>query len=506
MWNLNSVLMTRAGKFRFLHDKTQAWKETRPANNKHWNSEELFKLTTLGNIFGGIRNGKLAVFYDNITSRSRVAISRAISNHHLTTTLPALNTPFYRMKNARIAVPVVCDTQLQFHQALELMVNVADKTWQGWLMTPKSSWILDFFHDDPELLKAADKFRSKRPRGDNEDSFLCDEHFRQSGQKLEEMLTEYFVKKCFPGISDEDLEFMSYGPTYTLEEQDESPAEGEPTYRQAWEARRDEISKLGKEARVHLANRIIAIVKADLKGRLVPPSLILRGRFAKNVLQLRTGIESFDDLTEQLDAIESKRQLIGNKTILTYNTTRALNKKLKYTELIKKLTTSTEAWGTLQFTYPSPIGFAKIDTYTQVVAGIAARITGLVQITEWFQILKRPGFETLWHMDCHRRPQVTCYHVQEGSTTFFLAHPLLGYFARFLDAYSLKNERNGFVHLFQKDAMGTILRLEEDDIAVINPGQAHHVWVGNDETKVTSIVAVEIPLAMFSDPANVYKY
>ena len=143
---------------------------------------------------------------------------------------------------------------------------------------------------------------------------------------------------------------------------------------------------------------------------------------------------------------------------------------------MQKPTTTTDAWWTLQFTYEAPIGHQRIDTYTDLVADIASRIPGLVQITEWFQILKRPGFETQFHMDCHRRPQVTAYHVQHGSTNFFLVHPLLGYYARFLWQYHLMSERDAFVYLLEQEGLGVLLVLEEADITLENPGQAHYVW------------------------------
>ena len=252
-----------------------------------------------------------------------------------------------------------------------------------------------------------------------------------------------------------------------------------------------------KQLRVAFGQSIIDKILRLPSFRLAPASFVLHGDFTTKTANLQC-----TDLLHQIQAIFKKRENEGRKQVKCFRKDILTNHTYSHGSFLEKLLNKDECWGSLDITYsPGKIGIPELDNYIDIVLTTASKIETLEQPTEIYQILKNRAFETEMHMDCHGRPQVTAYFLQKGSTNFFLTHPLIGYWCKHLWMLDLLEEREAFIELVEKADLGTHIVLEENDLALINPGQAHYVWVRSDEPEhVTSIVAVEIPFKLFSNP------
>ena len=135
---------------------------------------------------------------------------------------------------------------------------------------------------------------------------------------------------------------------------------------------------------------------------------------------------------------------------------------------------------TLNLTFTKKIGIAVIDSYMEKLSLMAKKMPEFDEVTEFFHIVKNSSFETEFHMDCHRRPQVTLYALQSGATSFYLVHPLIGYYLLLLFQYNLHGERQKAIAKLEKSSLGHHLILKPGEAALINPGWSHYVWVPGD--------------------------
>ena len=327
---------------------------------------------------------------------------------------------------------------------------------ESWIMKPDAVWIKKMIDEYNALVPPP-----KRTRFDLRGKFaVADERIMEEGFQAEEKFFTYFREtRDLLGAFDPD-------------EEDEKV--------------KDELKNAGKIKRSNFARYWVEKALRDRKLLATPSSMKLKGDFFQQ--EIGIGDVDVEDQFKKIVRVEKYKKL-------KYFNLKLL-KEMEGTpsSFMKKLKDPEEIVGILPFTFNHKLGIETIDKYRNKLKTLFAGNEEVHVPREMYNILKSPKFETAAHMDCHRRPHVTLYLVQRGSTTFHMMHPAIGYYIRFLQVNELEDEVQEVFELMEEYNHGFHMVLEAGEMGVISPAWAHYVFVPPEEKDITSIIAAEFPL------------
>ena len=232
----------------------------------------------------------------------------------------------------------------------------------------------------------------------------------------------------------------------------------------------------------------------------MPPAIKVTENWLEN-FPILLPASCFKDLSHQIKAIDEIRGL--ESTFEVYDQTKSQHTFHNWTsaEFRHAFEIEKRMIGSLDYTFvPEDINLDYLKNYSEELLHVINGAPSLLPFDKFFNIIKGMRFETEFHSDIHASPHITLYNVQAGNTTFFLVHPLIGYFLKFLGSKNLNAQRNAVMKLLRKVGHGRVVVLKEGEAALISPAYNHFVFVDENlqqDREVTSIIATEIPIKEF---------